>query len=815
MYRYFLGAFGNRYYIRPFYEINGDGTITDIDDERFAMFENGGTVSVYFNYDDDSDSIKNRLLKFKLDMESDLHPNFNADNENSNKYRIEIDSNIEELEHDEIIEVIDLECPFDEFLNDKTKRKLRINHRPNQLVLLKRDGMCYGPFDCAVSGVENYYGDEAFYTISVFVNTGVVNCYKFIDIEHVVFDAGFSLRRNDKIQFVYKKNRLDKIEPNRKIDYYDNEELASFMTSLLENEDDISELTKLREHFIKFADSFSEADEVSEKKIRRIVEVLTKASQFDDYKLRITEEYFKNNPSSQADKEAYLSKHEELLIDIAKEETRYEDQKKALESQLDDLKKDLDNITEKVIEEEEKLQKQKAESEKFAEEALIQKKQELDKLNAKKVEIEAEIETKTKTVEKIKDEHERWIGYKNDVKKEYDAIVSDIDGKIIDWAKQNRTAEITKFLMYRLDTPDIDDNSSAPPMLTNVDNEMNAEQVINHLRSTMETAGRSISKDDAYNLLISVAQNYITVFAGEPGTGKTSLCKLLAKSLGLYSERFAQILVERGWTSSRDLVGYYNPLTKQLEETQPMFSKCIKQLDLENRNGIVQAPYFVLLDEANLSPIEYYWSIFNYYCDSPDEQQVSYPNGVTYRFGSELKFLATINYDQTTSDLSPRFLDRAWVVPMNSVVVENVLGNMIDDSTIPDSDIMISFECLNRLFDWKTQSDKQINQKTKTLILTIASKYKEAGHIVSPRSLKSIWHYYSVAENYMTSKEVALDYAIAQKLLPQLSGNGKKYLEFLNSLMSICKENQLVKSASIIDRIIKSSEHEFYAYFSS
>ena len=159
------------------------------------------------------------------------------------------------------------------------------------------------------------------------------------------------------------------------------------------------------------------------------------------------------------------------------------------------------------------------------------------------------------------------LGYKNEVKKEYDAIVNNIDTKIIEWAEQNRTAEITKFLMYRLETPDVDENKITPSGIPNISDELNVEQVIHRLRTTMESAGRQISKDDALNLLISVTQNYITVFAGEPGTGKTSLCKLFAKALGLYTDRFAQILVERGWTSSKDLVGYYNPLTKEIEET--------------------------------------------------------------------------------------------------------------------------------------------------------------------------------------------------------------------------------------------------------
>ena len=65
----------------------------------------------------------------------------------------------------------------------------------------------------------------------------------------------------------------------------------------------------------------------------------------------------------------------------------------------------------------------------------------------------------------------------------------------------------------------------------------------------------------------------------------------------------------------------------------------------------------------------------------------------------------------------------------------------------------------------------------------------------------------------MSSKEVALYYAIAQKILPSISGNGKAYGEFLNSLMSICKENQLSRSAGIIAKILEKSEHEFYGFF--
>ena len=45
MYRHFLGAFGNRSFIRPQYEIMEDGSLRGIED-RWGEFPNGGTVSL-------------------------------------------------------------------------------------------------------------------------------------------------------------------------------------------------------------------------------------------------------------------------------------------------------------------------------------------------------------------------------------------------------------------------------------------------------------------------------------------------------------------------------------------------------------------------------------------------------------------------------------------------------------------------------------------------------------------------------------------------------------------------------------------------
>ena len=816
MYKFYLGSFGNRSFLRPQFEILNDGSLRIVGDDRWTEFPNGGTVSLSFASESDTDEIKNRLVKFKIDFNKDLHPGYSAYSENSNKYQISL-TNIEEHDREDIIEILDLECTINEFLNDKSKRSLRIKHKPNKLILLKSGQDCYGPFEFMVSDVEDSYGEDTYYVLKVFVNSGTVNRYKYSDLERIIYDASFSIRRSDRMQFIFNMEKLISVAPIDEMEYYDNEELADYLKNILNKSSEIENVSEIREEFLQIVDQFSESNELSDKRIERICELLQTAVDLSDYKVKITEEYFKHNPNAKTDKEAYLSSHEELLDGIVREDIHYNEKVQQLSGEIVLLKERKVALESEIEDGKRKLSDQQTELKKLGELALTEKQQEIESLISSK---QFELSSIQDAIEKAKTEYTKLDGARDvfrrevkQLKEERDSISNDINSKITQWASDNRNSEIISLLVSQLEMPEVVSEKSELKKLDNLAVEMSASNIVEIIQKKLADAGRVVTKDDVYNYIISITQNYITVFAGVPGTGKTSLCKLIAKALGVFDTRFAEILVERGWTSSKDLIGYYNPLTKEIERTQPKFSECMELLDLENRSSIVEAPYFVLLDEANLSPIEFYWSHFNYYCDDPKHQVVSYSNGDRYEFGPELKFLATINYDQTTTDLSPRFLDRAWVISMNSISIDSVLGNMTDDTMVVDNEEIVSLENLNKLFDWKGLKDKKMNQVTKTRLDLIVAKMKEGLHTVSARSLNAISHYYLVAEEFMSSKEVALDYAIAQKILPSISGNGKAYGEFLNSLMSICKENQLSRSAGIIAKILEKSEHEFYGFF--
>ncbi len=816
MYKHFLGAFGNRSFIRPQYEIMEDGGLREIED-RWEEFPNGGTVSLSNISEGDTESIKNRLLQFKIDFNRDLHPGYTPYTDNSNKYQISFNA-IDDFDKDEIIEIIDIDYAIEDFINDKTKRTIRIKHRPNKQILLRYAQDCYGPFEFMISDIEDSYSDETYYTIKVIVNSGTISRYKNSDIEKITIDGSFSIKRNNRIEFIYNIIDLKAVEPEEKVEYIDNEELTDFFVTLLDKSGEIDNIAGLREQFLELADSFSEEGQLTDSRIRRICELLQTSVDLSAYKVRLTEEYFKNNPNARSDKEEYLRTHEELLTNVVREDIHYEEKKKEILDELNVLEKKKESLATEIEEGKQKLSDKQAELEKLGEQAVEQKKQEIENLvleNRKELEeVQIAIEKAKKEAKQFETDRDTWKRACDSIKDEYRIVSDDLNTKIIEWAANNRTSEITKLLVSQLEMPEETLEETAPSRIANLKDDIDADKIVAILCKKFEEAGRVISKDDAYNYLISIVQNYIIVFAGEPGTGKTSLCKLLAKALGLYDSRFAEILVERGWTSSKDLIGYYNPLTKEIESTQPRFSECMQKLNEENANNIVEAPYFVLLDEANLSPIEFYWSNFNYYCDDPTHQVVSYSNGEKYEFGSELKFLATINYDQTTADLSPRFLDRAWVISMNPVSIDAIITGLVDDSIVENNDEIITLKALNDIFDWHNIKDKKMNQITKTRLDRIVDKMKEGGHTISARSIHLMSHYYLVAEMFMSSKETALDYAISQKILPCIDGNGKQYKEFLNGLMTICKENQLNKSASIVSRILEKSEHEFYSFFS-
>lgn len=197
-----------------------------------------------------------------------------------------------------------------------------------------------------------------------------------------------------------------------------------------------------------------------------------------------------------------------------------------------------------------------------------------------------------------------------------------------------------------------------------------------------------------------VSRLFNNLIGGAPGTGKTSICEIISHVLGLdkpiydndiLSKRFTFVPVERGWSSKRDLIGYYNPLSKQIEKSNSDLYDSLKILNEERTDS--KYPMVILLDEANLSPMEYYWADFVKICDDINNDKPKFVDLGDSRklfIPPTLRFLATINNDHTTEKISPRLIDRAFVVSLPTQYSSNVKEDFSD-----------SFEVIS----WKTLND--------------------------------------------------------------------------------------------------------------
>ena len=359
--------------------------------------------------------------------------------------------------------------------------------------------------------------------------------------------------------------------------------------------------------------------------------------------------------------------------------------------------------------------------------------------------------------------------------------------------------------------------------LDKVDNKRPIEspkELVKYLHTMLnDYANRDLSENDIANVLICLSQGFLTVFAGEPGCGKTSLVSLLAKILGLSNSqypRYQEIAVEKGWTSRRDLIGYYNPLTKNFEASNMGMFTALNTLEAEFGNNVADFPYWILLDEANLSQMEHYWADFMSLCDfDKSVRQVSLNEDYVFRINDTLRFLATINLDHTTEGLSPRLIDRAWVIKVQSSNVD------IDDFIEPNLKSeypLVQYDVFKQLSSseyWKSQVIDDAIVERFSRIRTI---FHDEGIDFSPRVIGMVRRYCLASKDLIdTSKNTiaALDYAVAQKILPMIDGYGERYREFVEKLMSVCDSNSMPICFNILFDILKKGEKNmnYYQFF--
>lgn len=560
---------------------------------------------------------------------------------------------------------------------------------------------------------------------------------------------------------------------------------------------------------------------VNQKRLEKYSKLKEKSDNWKEYLINFLKNDFFSTEEGQKLANTYIENNKEILL---------EEEIKEIKSQVEESKKDLHKEIEDLMSYKENLNDEIS-TLKESKEAIKQKSEELLKIE-KEIEVKREelnltvdYQSLTGKIKNLKIEERKYDQIKaNALNKieEYEAEKKNIERELADNSKElifKRINEIKPYYELMNGSYNQEHEFVVKPIVDNEDivlkKDFDIDTFIDDFNRFLLSKGRKIKKDDLFNIVTLYFQNFLLIFSGLPGIGKTSLSNLITEYL-THKDCSIDIPVAKGWTSRKVLLGFNNPINNYYQKDEYGF---VEKLIGYNESEI-DLPISVLLDEANLSPIEYYWSDFISIYDKKDNEKVINIDCKDYKkikIPNSLRFIATINNDHTTERLSPRLIDRAPIVSLENNALKSFDENL--DHVEYKFEGFYSFSEINDFFNKEKNTLTSKEQEILTSIIKIMNNdVKGISLPVSRRKINSIVQYCNISRDFLfktTSNQFSnIDYAVAQFILPQINGQGKNFSEMLEELKEVFSDFSLQKSSRLLKSMInKGKDFKVFSFF--
>ena len=307
---------------------------------------------------------------------------------------------------------------------------------------------------------------------------------------------------------------------------------------------------------------------------------------------------------------------------------------------------------------------------------------------------------------------------------------------------------------------------------------------------------------DIRRFIAGMGISKLIILRGMSGTGKTSLAYAAGEFFGNSS---TVVPIQPMWKERSDMIGYFNEFTKKFNETTML----CKLYEAGGKGDV----YVTVLDEVNISRIEYYFAEFLSLLELPDTSK-RYLDVVSDTWKNDparlvngklllpvnMWFVGTANNDDSTFAISDKVYDRAAVIDLDRKCTPFVCDT--------PSPCHISYEALAQLFE-KAKEKYTLSSESKEKLKKLDEYLSEVFRVsFGNRIMRQIEAYVPVMLACGGTETEALDDILARKILRKLEQLSPAFVKsesdnLLSLLDELFGEEAMLQSRQYIEKMQK------------
>ena len=336
---------------------------------------------------------------------------------------------------------------------------------------------------------------------------------------------------------------------------------------------------------------------------------------------------------------------------------------------------------------------------------------------------------------------------------------------------------------------ELDDREKVFPGLSKIDvnydgysvesipsDEINLNQLVERFRNYLAKVEKLYYDADTLRIFIAgMCATRLSILEGLSGTGKSSLPRYFAKFI---NAEVVFLPVQVTWRDKTSILGYFNDFSKTYNETDFL-------LKLYEASYNPDRIHVFVLDEMNISRVEYYFADFLSVLEYPSDQWKIRIMQLPFGFVPPARleagnitipensyFVGTANKDDSTFSIADKVYDRSTVIAFDN-------KNEPFETEGLATPITLSYSKLKALFeDALNNPDYQLTKADYDKLFKVTDYiYDQFEVAFGNRVMNQIEKLVPVFVASGGKKEDALDFILARKILIKLEGRFEEYVK--------------------------------------